>query len=582
MKHVSISALVMLTVCALVAQATTTISSGGHEGSVSSQSGDPLGAGKINVGGALNYGQEWEYIQSISPLMNHGSPRMLSGNGYFGIGVTDAFDLGLNLPAYYDDPEFGDHNAKGVGDLELSAKLACVGAEKPVTLSCYVGVQFPTGSKTDGFFPRHAYYGTKGNWSAEKVIFHPMIASTIHFERCKSSIPLRLNLNLGGICNAQSDGATAAIGLEWFPLEWMTLFTDVSAEEQTTTVHKDHFFADLINDPIFITPGIKFTCKNGMYFTLAGDIGISESDKAYAQLSNTESGQVLSHQANMLYNVLVAIGWEGKLKPRDSDGDGIIDKLDKCPNQAGPAENQGCPDVDSDGDGIIDRLDKCPKQAGRADLQGCPDVDSDGDGIPDRLDKCPTVAEDKDGFEDSDGCPDYDNDKDGIPDSLDKCPNQAGIVENSGCPDVDSDGDGIVDRLDKCPKNPGPAETQGCPVTKQITREGLILKGVTFESGKATLKPSSSAALDEVVTSLREWPEVNLEIQGHTDNIGSAKMNKTLSQDRAETVKAYFVAHGIGADRLTAIGYGPEVPVADNKTAAGREKNRRVELKRAN
>jgi outer membrane protein OmpA-like peptidoglycan-associated protein len=271
---------------------------------------------------------------------------------------------------------------------------------------------------------------------------------------------------------------------------------------------------------------------------------------------------------------------------RDSDGDGILDKIDNCPNEAEDFDNfldeDGCPDVDNDKDGVPDSVDKCPKVAGPAANNGCPDKDSDHDGIVNRLDKCPRVSEDKDGFEDEDGCPDPDNDKDGIPDSVDKCPNVAGPAVNNGCPDTDSDNDGIVDRLDKCPNNPGPAENGGCPQTKEITREGLVLKGVNFQTGKSDIQPSSFAVLDSVVASLRDWSEVRVEIQGHTDSRGSAETNKLLSQQRADAVMAYFIGRGISASRLTSVGYGPDVPVADNKTAAGRAMNRRVELKRTN
>jgi outer membrane protein OmpA-like peptidoglycan-associated protein len=271
---------------------------------------------------------------------------------------------------------------------------------------------------------------------------------------------------------------------------------------------------------------------------------------------------------------------------RDSDGDGVLDKIDNCPNEPEDYDNfldeDGCPDVDNDKDGVPDSLDKCPKLAGPAANNGCPDKDSDRDGIVNRLDKCPRVPEDKDGFQDEDGCPDFDNDKDGIPDTLDKCPDVAGLAENRGCPDTDSDNDGIVDRLDKCPNNPGPAETGGCPQTKEITRAGLVLRGVNFQTGKAEILPPSFVVLDSIVISLKEWPEVKVEVQGHTDSRGSAETNRMLSQQRADAVMLYFVSRGIDASRLTAVGYGPDVPVADNKTAAGRAKNRRVELKRSN
>jgi outer membrane protein OmpA-like peptidoglycan-associated protein len=235
--------------------------------------------------------------------------------------------------------------------------------------------------------------------------------------------------------------------------------------------------------------------------------------------------------------------------PSDRDSDGIIDSLDRCPDQAGIVENHGCPDVDSDHDGIVDRLDKCPDKAGVAENQGCPDVDSDKDSVVDRLDKCP---------------------------------DKPGPASNQGCPESDKDGDGIIDRLDKCPDNPGPASTNGCPETKEIKRGQLILKGVNFESSKSVLLTESFAVLDQVVQSLHEWPEVKIEIQGHTDNTGTAVKNMELSKQRAETVRQYLIDKGIAADRLTAVGYGQEKPIADNKTVSGRGQNRRVELNRVN
>jgi outer membrane protein OmpA-like peptidoglycan-associated protein len=136
--------------------------------------------------------------------------------------------------------------------------------------------------------------------------------------------------------------------------------------------------------------------------------------------------------------------------------------------------------------------------------------------------------------------------------------------------------------MDKCPNNPGTAENGGCPKSKEITRAGLVLKGVNFESGKATLLEGSYKVLDEMAESLREWPEINIEIQGHTDNTGNAAKNLQLSQERAETVRQYLIGKGIAPERLTAVGYGQDKPIADNKTAGGRAQNRRVEVTRSN
>ena len=255
--------------------------------------------------------------------------------------------------------------------------------------------------------------------------------------------------------------------------------------------------------------------------------------------------------------------------PKDTDGDGLTDDVDKCPNEPGPKENDGCPDKDTDGDGIVDRLDKCP-----------------------------TEAEDKDGFEDADGCPDLDNDKDGVPDKDDKCPNEAGPVENQGCPDKDTDGDGIIDRLDKCPDQPetknGYQDEDGCPdeIPAKIKQFTGVIQGINFKVSSADLLPSSNGTLNKAVAVLKEFPQLKMEIQGHTDDQPFIKKkgqqfedNMQLSQARAESVKAYFVKNGIDESRLIAKGYGPTMPVEDPKDLKGaklnaaRAKNRRVEFK---
>jgi OOP family OmpA-OmpF porin len=241
--------------------------------------------------------------------------------------------------------------------------------------------------------------------------------------------------------------------------------------------------------------------------------------------------------------------------------------------------------IDTDGDGIPDKVDKCPTEPedkdGFQDADGCPDPDNDNDGILDKDDKCPNEPEDKDGFEDEDGCPDPDNDKDGILDTDDKCPNEAGPKENGGCPDKDKDGDGVVDRLDKCPDQPGPADNDGCPKPKFIvvTKEKIELKQkVHFATNKSTIYPDSFPMLTEVAEVLKSRPEIKVRIEGHTDSRGTLKHNMVLSQDRAESVKAFLVNHGVEPERMEARGFGPTQPIDDNRTSKGRENNRRTEF----
>lgn len=267
----------------------------------------------------------------------------------------------------------------------------------------------------------------------------------------------------------------------------------------------------------------------------------------------------------------------------DNDADGVLDAKDRCPDEAGLPENQGCPDPDTDGDGIGDGADKCPKQPGPAENHGCPDRDTDKDGIIDRLDECPGEPEDLDGIKDEDGCPDLDDDGDGVLDAADGCPKVPGPVENRGCPDTDRDGDGVMDRVDNCPDEPGPAENQGCKKRQlvQITAQRLeILDMVYFQSGKSKLLRRSNPLLNNIAAVLNAHPEIErIIIEGHTDNVGSDKLNLRLSQQRAEAVRNYLVKKGfVDAKRVEARGHGESKPIATNETSEGRATNRRVEF----
>lgn len=255
--------------------------------------------------------------------------------------------------------------------------------------------------------------------------------------------------------------------------------------------------------------------------------------------------------------------------PRDLDQDTIPDYQDSCPNKFGPRKFNGCPDTDNDG--IIDVKDDCPENAGPAELNGCPDTD--GDGVLDKDDQCPEVK----GLPEFNGCPDSDGD--GVEDRKDKCPNKAGAKEHEGCPDTD--GDGVFDNIDKCRDVAGIVANKGCPEIKQevIEKIALAAKGINFETGSDKILESSFSNLDALVKILNEYPEAVVAIEGHTDNVGDPAANKELSQKRADAVKAYLVSKGVDASRLTATGYGDTKPIADNKTKAGKAKNRRVDFK---
>ncbi|MCC7385144.1 MAG: OmpA family protein [Deltaproteobacteria bacterium] len=209
-------------------------------------------------------------------------------------------------------------------------------------------------------------------------------------------------------------------------------------------------------------------------------------------------------------------------------------------------------------------------------------TDRDHDRVRDADDRCPEHAEDRDGFEDEDGCPELDNDRDGVSDAADHCPIEAGPVGNEGCPESDQDGDGIADRVDSCPTEPGVREHQGCqaPIRVAITEEKLeISDRFYFRTGSAELDPRSKTLLDEIAKVLDAHREIaSVRIEGHTDDRGSASGNRRLSARRAEAVRQALAARGVDAARLEAQGFGPDRPLGSNATAAGRSKNRRVEL----
>lgn len=274
--------------------------------------------------------------------------------------------------------------------------------------------------------------------------------------------------------------------------------------------------------------------------------------------------------------------------PSDTDGDGVADYIDECP--ATPVEaygylsTTGCP-LDTDGDGVADYLDQCPNTPaaayGMIDSVGCP-LDTDGDGVYDYLDLCPETPAEARGMVDQNGCP-LDTDKDGVYDYCDQCPETPAaarnFVDSVGC-FLDTDGDGIYDYEDQCPTIAGVKENLGCPEVKREIRNLLkkAMSGIQFENGKATIKSSSNQILNDIAKIFIDNPNYIIEVQGHTDNVGKYEYNLDLSERRAQAVRTYLVNKGVPAERLTAHGYGPDRPIEDNKTKAGRAKNRRVEF----
>lgn len=310
----------------------------------------------------------------------------------------------------------------------------------------------------------------------------------------------------------------------------------------------------------FLTVGAGagfYTGKFGAYVPVGGGIQVNLKNTTYlllqAQYRFTLMKDVLKD------NIFYSLGFAqniGKPKPEvmapppppvvlDRDNDGVNDVDDKCPDVPGVAALQGCPDTD--GDGIADADDKCPTVKGIAKYQGCPIPDTDADGVNDEMDKCPTVK---------------------------------GLARYQGCPIPDGDGDGVNDEEDKCPTRSGPASNQGCPeIAKEVIEKvNMAAKNVFFATGSYKLLAKSNKSLNEVAAILKTDESLMLAIDGHTDDVGTNENNQTLSENRAKAVLDYLASKGIAESRMKSTGYGEDKPIADNKTAAGRAKNRRTEM----
>jgi OmpA-OmpF porin, OOP family len=263
-------------------------------------------------------------------------------------------------------------------------------------------------------------------------------------------------------------------------------------------------------------------------------------------------GDVLAAQTPVDYVIGLGLqyNWGGKVvipPPPDSDGDGVPDNMDKCPGTAPGTEvdANGCEVIkDADGDGVLDNADKCPgtPAGAKVDAVGC-EIDSDGDGVVDGKDQCPNTP--------------------------------AGAkVDANGC-ELDSDGDGVVDSKDQCPDTPkgDRVDMFGCSFKKEIK-----LPGVVFDTASADLRPESYPILDGAAEVLKRYPELKIEVAGHTDARSSDAYNLDLSKRRAATVMKYLADKGV-TNGLTSRGYGERQPVASNKTEEGMQQNRRVVLR---
>jgi outer membrane protein OmpA-like peptidoglycan-associated protein len=570
----------------------------GEKGVVRTLSAETMGPGTLTIGTGISIFQSMSYVGNVynpqgkavdDTNASRDPARMLSSNLFLGLGITRFWDIGMALPFYYDWLGFNQIGNGGIGDLEISTKLLYPSmSDRLFYQAYYLSTTFPVGMRTGGFFPRNPYY-IEGNdtnparsfYSSEYMTLKGMALLTFNIGAVAARVPLKVHLNLGGVISSslqhQRNTAIVSLALEYTPSDLISLFVDFHGESRWTTLSTS---LDPSTDPLLLSPGIRLTTVSGLYFTLVSDFSLSSRAQSARLNWHPADGPAAGYRFSTAilpnYGIQFVLGWQGNILKQENKKPVVVN-------------------YDRDNDGIPDSLDKCPDNPedrdGFQDEDGCPDYDNDLDGIPDSLDKCPDFREDYDGFQDIDGCPDYDNDHDGIPDSLDKCPNDPedidGFQDNDGCPDVDNDQDGVRDTLDKCPNVPGIAVNQGCPpdTTKPAKKEidfprSQILYGLNFRKGTAELSFESYQFLEPIIQKLKSYPEVEIELHGHTDGIGEYMRNMQLSQMRAEAVRQYLISKGIDAERIRAVGFGSSSPIADNKTAAGRSQNRRVEMVR--
>ncbi|WP_253910537.1 Ig-like domain-containing protein [Pyxidicoccus fallax] len=510
-----------------------------------------------NVGLSLNYADKpLNFLDPRQDRFITALVRSQVGLDLMGaVGLFDRLELGVVLPVTLQDsdpapqvdPSFSQGvGSGGIGDLRLVPKARLIDGED-FGLALAVPVVLPTGGASD--FLGGSGVGVQPRLVAEYGQRFRLAANVgVDFRKQQQ---LR-NLTTG---NAFTYGVGAEVPFTVGELPLAAAATVVGAlnlDEQDTEER-----------PLELLAALKYRSLGGLSAHVGAGPGLT---RGYG----TPGFRVL---AGLSYSP--APSRQPKAEPAapvDTDNDGIVDGNDPCPTEPedkdGFEDADGCPDVDNDQDGILDGSDQCVNQPetqnGHQDADGCPDtepapVDTDGDGLLDPNDGCPRVAEDKDGFEDADGCPELDNDRDGIADTADKCPNEPEVIN-------------------------GVQDTDGCPdkgkVKVQVDGERiLILEKVYFATSKDIILARSFPLLKQVAAVLRANPQVELlRIEGHTDNQGSDAKNLDLSKRRAANVRAFLIKEGIAANRLESEGYGETKPVDTNKTAAGRENNRRVEF----
>jgi outer membrane protein OmpA-like peptidoglycan-associated protein len=530
-----------------------------------------LPAGKLNLGVDADYAAKPLVVKddadATHPLVRNavGAALRLS------VGVADRLELGALVPAtVFQTGETLAHvdapTKAGLEAVRAGLKVRLLGGGEGAGLGVSLLAAIPTGT-AGGLIHEHGVGGEANLFGGYRA--GGLTVSAGAGARYRKSTAL-YDVSLGSELSAR-----AALDYELGPA------AGVFAELAATTALA-HPWSSSTESPLEVLAGGRVHLGDLQLFAAAGP-GLSEG------------------YGTPVVRVVAGAAWSNA--PRDLDGDGVPDDVDRCPlvpeDRDGFEDEDGCPDPDNDHDGIPDAADKCPNDPedkdGFEDGDGCPDPDNDRDGIPDAADKCPNQPETKNGYKDDDGCPDknlheIDTDKDGVMDDVDKCPTEPedkdGFQDDDGCPDPDNDNDGIPDAKDKCPNEPetinNVEDEDGCPDQGKgivTLKEGELetLNPIFFATDRARVRHEFRPTLDAIAAILVAHPEIGrCAIEGHTDATGPEEWNKKLSLERAKSVGAYLVGKGVDPARLVPIGQGDALPWASNKTEAGRAANRRV------
>ncbi len=486
--------------------------------------------------------------------------------------LADRVRFALNLPiALYQDGEstvvngeaFKGSDKAAIGDVRLAADVRILGEHGDAfTFAAGLRAWLPSGQRSQ-------FTGDGSTRLAPQAMIAGDVSAFTYAARLAIVYRARDDAYAGSDLGSELLGS-AGVGL--------------SALEKKLVIGPEVFATSVFtgNDTFFKTRGTPAEWLFGLHYDV-GELRVG---------GGVGGGLTRGYGAPQL-RALFSAEWAPAYEKPDRDHDGVFDSEDACPDTAGvrdpdPKKN-GCPveapPPDADGDGILDARDACPNDPGARSedpqTNGCPDRDHDG--IVDRVDACPDVPGVKDADPKKNGCP-PDRDGDGILDAEDACPDLAGVKDadpkKNGCP-PDRDGDGILDAEDACPDIPGPRDQDpkknGCPLVVVTDKEIKINQEVKFKFDSAEILVESDTILNAVKQVFAEHPEIKkVRVEGHTDNVGKAPYNKTLSQKRAASVVKWLVDHGLDKGRLSSEGYGQEKPIDTNETDQGRANNRRV------